>query len=238
MQSSKIRVIFFDAAGTLFHVKGSVGEVYLQYAADYGVSISTEMVARVNQAFKEAFRQAIPQIFVVDQPEKLKQCERLWWFDIVHAVFYRVGMFEGFDDYFETVYEAFGTKETWEVYEEVPEVLTGLKEKGYELGVISNFDTRFFQIFRELGLQQYFDTITISSLAQSAKPSPMIFEYALSQHAVDAEEAVHVGDSVIEDVQGATNSGIIGIQLDRDGGEGNVAAHQIRNLRELKAFLK
>ena len=67
----------------------------------------------------------------MDKPEKLKQCERLWWFDIVHAVFYRVGMFEGFDDYFETVYEVFGTKEPWKVYEEVPEVLAGLKQEGY-----------------------------------------------------------------------------------------------------------
>jgi len=238
MLSSKIRVIFFDAAGTLFHVKGSVGEVYLQYAADYGVSTSPEMVTRVNLAFKEAFRQATPPIFAVDQPEKLKQCERLWWFDIVHAVFYRVGMFDGFDDYFDTVFEAFGTGEPWEVYEEVPEMLQGLRGQGYELGVISNFDTRFFQIFRDLGLHQYFDTITISSVAQSAKPSPKIFEYALSQHAMEPEEAIHVGDGLTEDVQGATNFGLLGIHLDRDGDGGKVSGHQLKNLRELMPLLK
>ena len=60
MPLSKVEVIFFDAAGTLFHVKGSVGEVYLRYAADYGVSTSPEMVTRVNHAFKEAFRQSPP----------------------------------------------------------------------------------------------------------------------------------------------------------------------------------
>lgn len=238
MAPSNIKVVFFDAAGTLFSVKGSVGEVYLRYAAQYGVSTSPEMVTRVNQAFGESFRQATPPIFVVDHPEKLKQCERLWWFDIVHGVFYRVGMFEGFDDYFDTVYEAFGTGEVWEVYEEVPDVLKNLKQEGYELGVISNFDTRFFQIFRELDLQQYFDTITISSLAQSAKPSPKIFEYALREHALDPEEAIHVGDGLIEDVQGANNCGIKGIYLDRNGKGGNVSEHQVRNLRELMSFLK
>ena len=139
----------------------------------------------MNQAFKDAFRQAPPPIFAVEQPEKLKQCERLWWFDIVHAVFYRVGMFDGFDDYFDEVYEAFSTADAWEIYAEVPEVLQQLRSQGYELGVISNFDTRFFEIFRELGLERFFDSITISSLAGSAKPSPKIFRHALDQHVVE-----------------------------------------------------
>ena len=238
MALSDIQVIFFDAAGTLIHVKGSVGEVYLRYAQDYGVSNSSEMIDRVNHAFKEAFRQATPPIFAVDQPEKLKQCERLWWFDIVHAVFYRVGMFEGFDDYFEKVYEAFGTGKEWEVYEEVPVVLESLKKKGYELGVISNFDTRFFNIFRDLNLEGYFDSITISSLAKSAKPSPKIFQYALSQHAMEAKEAIHVGDSQIEDVEAATNAGITAIYLDRDGKEEESSEIRVKNLRQLVSILR
>jgi len=238
MQLANIKVIFFDAAGTLFQVKGSVGESYLRFAANYGITTSPEMVIRVNHAFQEAFRQATPPIFVVDQPEKLKRLERLWWFDIVHAVFYRVGMFEGFDDYFETVFKAFGTGAMWEVYEEVPEVLASLKTQGYELGVISNFDTRFFQIVRDLNLHSYFDTMTISSLAQSAKPSPKIFQYALDQHMVEPEEALHVGDSLIEDVQGATNSGMTGIHLDRQENGKNSSEDRVRTLRELLPLLK
>ena len=235
--SPQIKVIFFDAAGTLFRVKGSVGELYLRYAGPYGVTTSPEMVSRVNQAFSEAFRQATPPIFAVEQPEKLKQCERLWWFDIVHAVFYRVGMFEGFDEYFDIVFEAFSHGDAWEVYEEVPEVLGELKQKGIELGVISNFDTRFFKILRDLNLHQYFDTITISSLAQSVKPNVKIFEYALNQHMVDPEESLHVGDSLKEDVQGATNAGITGIYLNRDGDGEEHPGQQIRNLKEIYKFL-
>lgn len=216
MPASHIKVVFFDAAGTLFHVRGSVGNVYLQYAAKYGVPRSSDMVTKVNQAFKDAFRQAPPPIFAVEQPEKLKQCERLWWFDIVHAVFYRVGIFEGFDDYFDEVYEAFGRAEAWEMYPEVPAVLQKLGSQGYELGVISNFDTRFFDIVRALGLEHFFDSITISSLAGSVKPSPQIFQHALEQHVVEPEEAMHVGDDPKEDFEGATKAGLAGVLLDRD----------------------
>ena len=238
MPASHIKVVFFDAAGTLFHVKGSVGAVYLQYAAQYGVPRSPDMVTKVNQAFKDAFRQAPPPIFAVEQPEKLKQCERLWWFDVVHAVFYRVGMFEGFDDYFDEVYEAFGRAEAWDIYPEVPEVLRQLRSKGYELGVISNFDTRFFDIVRALRLESFFDSITISSLAGSAKPAPQIFQHALAQHVVEPEEAIHVGDDPKEDFKGATDVGLSGVLLDRDAKGVDDTIPCIADLRGLHYLLQ
>ncbi len=238
MSKSPIQVVFFDAAGTLFHVKGSVGEVYVRFAEKYGVPQSDEIIGKVNHAFKEAFRQAPPAIFAVEESEKLKQCERLWWFDIVHGVFYRVGMFEGFDEYFDEVFQAFGTSDLWEVYPEVPVVLQELKSKGYELGVISNFDTRFFEIFRGLKLDKYFDSITISSLAGAAKPSPKIFQYALDQHAMDPEEAVHIGDSVREDVEGAKQAQLTGIFLNRDQDTSLAIAPCLQNLQSLPSYLQ
>ena len=238
MQASHIKVVFFDAAGTLFHVKGSVGDVYLRYAAKYGVPRSPDMVTKVNQAFKDAFRQAPPPIFAVEQPEKLKQCERLWWFDIVHAVFYRVGMFEGFDDYFEEVYEAFSGAEAWDIYPEVPEVLQQLRSQGYELGVISNFDTRFFEIIRALRLEHFFDSITISSIVGSAKPSPKIFRHALDQHVVEPEEAMHVGDDPKEDFAGAINVRLTGVLLNRDKIGMDDTIPCVADLRGLYHFLQ
>ena len=238
MPASHIKVVFFDAAGTLFRVKGSVGDIYLQYAEKYGVPRSADMVTKVNRAFKDAFRQAPPPIFAVEQPEKLKQCERLWWFDIVHAVFYRVGMFEGFDDYFDEVYEAFSTAEAWEIYPEVPKVLRDLRAQGYELGVISNFDTRFFEIVRALGLEHFFDSVTISSIAGSAKPSPQIFQHALAEHVVEPEEAMHVGDDLKEDFEGATNAGLSGVLLDRDESETDETKPCIVDLRGLQHLLQ
>ena len=237
MLASPIKVVFFDAAGTLFHVKGSVGEVYLRHAEKYGVPQSAEMVEKLNRAFREAFLQAPPSVFAVTQPEKLKQCERLWWFDIVHAVFYRVGMFDGFDDYFEDVHAAFGTADVWEVYADVPDVLETLKGRGYELGVISNFDTRFFPVFRALGLDRWFDSVTVSCTAGSVKPSPKIFQHALDQHVVEPAEAMHIGDRQLEDFEGATGAGLSGVLLDRDGTVNDAAIPRIRQLGELPGML-
>lgn len=237
LPSGSKKVVFFDAAGTLFRVRGSVGEVYLQYAEKYGVTATPELVRAVEAAFRQVFREAPPPVFSVDRPEKLKQCERLWWFDIVHAVFYRVGLFDGFDEYFDDVYEAFGRATHWEVFPDVIDALKALRQKGFELGIISNFDTRFFEILRGLGLQPLFDSITISSLAGGAKPSPKIFHHALEQHAIDPEEAVHVGDHVREDVQGANDSGMTGIYLNRSEQQMSSGLLMIRSLTELPALM-
>ena len=118
MTSSPIKAIFFDAVGTLFDIRGSVGEVYLTYAKKYGVPATEQTKQALNAAFKHTMKEMPLPIFSVDRPEKLKQCERLWWFDVVHAVFYRVGMFEGFDDFFDEVFEAFGQPDHWELYPE------------------------------------------------------------------------------------------------------------------------
>lgn len=239
---SHIKVIFFDAAGTLFHVRGSVGDVYLGYAEKYGVSQTPEMLAAVNAAFRRAFQDAPAPVFALNDPVEVKRCERLWWFDIVHAVFYRVGMFEGFDDYFEEVYEGFNGARHWSLYPETVEVVSALRARGYELGIISNFDTRLFNVLRGLDLLEQFDTVTISTLARAAKPSPQVFAAALEKHAVDPDEAVHVGDSRAEDAEAAAAAKLVGIWLDREGRAGNhtdagYTGHRIESLRDLPKLL-
>jgi len=236
---SKVKVIFFDAAGTLFHVKGSVGEIYVSYAEKYGFKRTSESLAAVKEAFNRAFHEAPPPVFAVSEPGEIKRCERLWWFDIVHNVFYRIGMIERFDDYFEEVFHAFDGPERWMLYPETLGVLKGLKEQGFELGIISNFDTRLFNVLRGLGLADLFETVTISSLAHAAKPAPQIFRLALEKHAVDPEEAAHVGDSLRDDVQGARQAGLFGILIAREPTRSSEVKRQpdqaptIRTLEEL-----
>lgn len=223
---SPIQAVFFDAAGTLFHVKGSVAEIYLRHAEKYGVKSTPAMLNAVSAAFKRAFQDAPPPAFAVSHPSDIKRCERLWWFDIVHNVFYRAGMFEGFDEYFDEVFHAFEGTAYWALYPETLSVLKALKEYGVELGIISNFDSRLFTVLRGLGLADFFDTVTISTIAHAAKPSSRIFHCALEKHALDPDEAIHIGDSMRDDVEGACRAGLRGALVDREGDQ--VLPHQLQ----------
>jgi putative hydrolase of the HAD superfamily len=228
-----IRVVFFDAANTLFYIKGSVAEVYLRHAVAYGFLRQPGSLAAIEQAFSRAFREAPPPVFAATDQALIKQSERLWWFDIVHNVFYRVGMFEQFDQFFERVFELFEDPGSWRLYPETTPVLTQLRAQGLELGIISNFDSRLFPVMRGLGIASLFDTVTISSLAQAAKPAPKIFQLALDKHAVDPGEAIHIGDSLRDDVEAAEKAGLHAVLLDREGKQQRTGVRSIRKLDEL-----
>ena len=228
-----IHVIFFDAAETLFHIKGSVADIYLIHAVEHGFRQTPDSRALIGQAFQRAFQDAPPPVFAATDPFELKQCERLWWFDIVHNVFYRVGMFERFDEFFVQVFQAFEDPRSWALFPETHAVLTRLRKEGFELGIVSNFDSRLFSVMRGLGIDQLFDSVTISSLAKAAKPARRIFEIALEKHAVDPDEAIHVGDSVRDDLEGATKAGLTGILLDRAGRNQPPGGIVIKTLEEI-----
>ncbi len=210
------RVIFFDAADTLFHVKGSVGEVYLSLARKYGVTTDRDTI---QEAFVKAFDAAPAPVFAAQDPQEIKSCERLWWFDVVHYVFYRVGMFEGFDEYFEEVFAYFARPDAWALYPETISTLATLDAWGLALGIVSNFDSRLYKILIGLGIDRFFESVTISSVAGAAKPSPKIFQRALQKHGVTAGEALHVGNSLRDDVRAAVTAGLGSVLLDRHGRE-------------------
>ncbi len=237
IMGSSIRVVFFDAADTLFHVHGSVAETYLRQAVEFGFPQKPDSLEAIKQAFSRAFREASPPVFAAGEPARIKQSERLWWFDIVHHVFYRVGMFERFDEFFDQVFRVFEDHRTWRLFPETASTLTRLKARNLELGIISNFDSRLFAVMRGLGIADVFDTMTISSLTQAAKPAPRIFQVALEKHAVDPEEAMHIGDSLRDDVEGATKAGLHAVLLDREGKQQESRVRTIKSLEELFPLL-
>ncbi|HTN42950.1 MAG TPA: HAD-IA family hydrolase [Nitrospiria bacterium] len=206
------RAIFFDAVGTLFHVRGGVGQVYWEIARPYGVRTTPEAI---EQAFHEIFPKAPPLVFSRLQAGLLRRSEKKWWYAVVLEVFRRVGMIRNFDQYFEEVFRAFAGIRGWELYPETRDALHDLKKAGFVLGVISNFDSRILTVCTDLEIFEYLDSIQISSREGAAKPDPQIFLKALQHHNLQPREAVHVGDSLKDDVKGAAAAGLIPIYLNR-----------------------
>ena len=70
------QVIFVDAVGTLFGVRGSVGEQYAKIATEFNVSLDSQLI---NSAFYQAF-QAAPKIAFPDLPQSdILTAEYQWW---------------------------------------------------------------------------------------------------------------------------------------------------------------
>lgn len=231
-----VKAVFFDAVGTLFRVRGGIGQIYWEIAKPYGVKASPEAI---EQAFQEVFPKAPPLAFSRLQAGLLRRSEKEWWHGVVQDVFHRVGMIRKFDDYFEEIFRAFAGIRGWELYPETREALQGLRKAGFILGVISNFDSRILTVCTDLEIFEYLDSIQISSREGAAKPDPQIFRKALQHHGLLPREAVHVGDSLEDDVRGAGEAGLIPIYLmrdqDPDKPEGVVSIH---DLTEILSWVK
>lgn len=212
---SKPKVIFLDAVGTLFGVKGGVGQVYSEIAADFGVEVEPQ---DLNSAFYHCFQQSppltFPNVSILDIPEK----EYYWWHELVKATFEGTGAFSQFDDFgafFQQLYAHFTTPEPWAIYPDILPSLEKWRRERIQLGIISNFDSRLHGLIGVLGLDKFFTSITISSSAGVAKPEAKIFKIALEKHGCDPKEAWHIGDSVENDYKGAKAVGMRSFLIDR-----------------------
>jgi putative hydrolase of the HAD superfamily len=209
-----VKAIFFDAAGTLMKPARGVGESYASFAAKYGLEVSPRALA---ERFRICFDQAPRLAFPGAVEETVSGLEREWWKSLVTSVFEPWTPFAQFDDCFDELFAYFAAPGAWNLYPEVSETLEALKRLGLGLSVISNFDSRLLVILEGLGVASNFDQIFVSSRVGYAKPDPEIFHAALKRHGLQPEQALHVGDSEINDRLGAANAGLRGVLVDRRG---------------------
>jgi putative hydrolase of the HAD superfamily len=237
MPVCQVKVIFFDAAGTLIEVRGGVGEIYSRVAREFGFEAEPQIL---QQNFSRSFRRQPPLAFPYGTPDAaLIELEKGWWRNLVKAVFSCLGSFPRFDEFFDDIFERFRSREFWRVYEDVEPSLTELKLLGQKLGVISNFDSRLFDVLRACGLDRFFDSVHVSTRVGAAKPDPAIFQAALNYHAVEARQSWHVGDSLREDVEGAMAIGANAILLYRDSRFAeNAPAARITSLNQLVTLIE
>jgi HAD superfamily hydrolase (TIGR01509 family) len=88
-------------------------------------------------------------------------------------------------------------------------LLTSLRQSGCRTALVSNTEASVTDHDLDTtGLRPHFDAVVLSSAVGVKKPDPAIFRFALSQLAIPAECAAHIGDDYHADVEGARSAGI------------------------------
>jgi putative hydrolase of the HAD superfamily len=103
-------------------------------------------------------------------------------------------------------------------FDDAGPALTELRQRGLRLVCVSNWDYALPAVLERVRLRPLLDGVVTSASAGARKPEPRIFSEALEVAGCDADEALHVGDSREEDIDGANAAGIRGLLLDRTGG--------------------
>jgi putative hydrolase of the HAD superfamily len=163
--------------------------------------------------------------------------EKMWWGAFLREVLARLDHDAAWQPLLDDLYHAFAQPDVWRVYPETRSTLETVRERGLRTAVISNWDRRLPEILETLGLTGCFDTITVSSLEGAEKPAPAIFERTLFRLGVRSEEAVHVGDSPLDDYRGAEAVGMLPVLVDRRGAFAMDGYRRVSRLDEVLTLL-
>jgi putative hydrolase of the HAD superfamily len=103
----------------------------------------------------------------------------------------------------------------FELYEDTLPALAALKEHGLRIGLVSNTSRDLDSFVSHFSLDV--DAWISSGKHGKVKPDPSIFRAVLALLDVEAEATVMVGDSPLDDIEGARALGMQAYLIDREG---------------------
>jgi putative hydrolase of the HAD superfamily len=118
-------------------------------------------------------------------------------------------------------------------FDDVAPALAELRALGVGLVCASNWDVSLPEVLARCGLDGALDGVVTSAEVGARKPNPAIFAAALELAGCAPAEAIYVGDTPEEDLDGANAAGIRALLIDREGGGDIDSLQAIRHLLEL-----
>lgn len=213
---TNIKAVTFDAGGTLIHPYPSAGAIYAEILARHRITIQTP-------ALEHLFSSALQKAQSTIRENLDETTEKYYWREIVRDT---IGRFcpqkEKFSEVFEDIFDAFACAKRWKAADDAADTLATLKSRGYPLALLSNADKRYRQVFTEMGFDDFFEYMFISSEIGYEKPDWRIFDHVQKYLQVPPESILHVGDSPMRDGRGAAEAGwqylILSPESEADGG--------------------
>ena len=107
------------------------------------------------------------------------------------------------------------------LYSKVPEgfsdAMADLRARGVNVAVVSNSEGMLESLFADLGILGCFDTVVDSAKVGVEKPDARIFEIACERTNTTPARALHLGDTMATDIDGARNAGMRAALVDPFG---------------------
>lgn len=198
----RTRAVFLDALGTVVELDPP----WVHLAAALGVDADERLVAAVRAEMSYYKLHADEGRDAESLAELRRRCAAVLSAELGREVAV------------ETMMEAI----RFRAYPDAGEALAEIADRGLTLVCVSNWDVSLGEVLERCGLGRAFDGVVSSAAAGARKPDPAIFSPALAIAGCTPAEALHVGDTAGEDVEGARAAGIPVLLLDRDGG-GDIA---------------
>jgi len=211
--------VFFDLDGTLRHSDPPARDVFYQFAAELGLEVTPEQRIAAERWVN---------LYWADSKELLEDLEsfgpwrdnRDFWVNHARRQFVHLGTDEAFAEQLALTV----TVKMWDAYEsedripdDVIPTLTGLRQAGFKLGLVSNRSEPLDEVVESLGLTDMFDLMLAAGEVGWYKPDPRLLLFAAERLGADPGETLYLGDNYHADVLGASAAGMTPVLLDPRG---------------------
>jgi putative hydrolase of the HAD superfamily len=210
-----VQAVLFDLGDTLIHGNFTTGETEIVWAEVYQTIINPANDPLIPDltTIRKAIADNVGKAMAYTWKHKVE--EEMEIIPLFAKAFAVAGLTNCNDnDFIHKVVSA----EQGMLYKRIVEVgstvfstLETLRERGYKLGLVSNFcniPSVVKDNLNELGLLSYFDQVVISCELGWRKPSPKVYEAISKQIGIAPAECLFVGDRLIEDVLGPQKAGM------------------------------
>ena len=225
--------MFFDAGETLVHPAPSFPELFATTVTREGhPRTADQIVDGLSMVSDEFARAAVEEELWTTHPDR----SRRFWIRVYRRFLDALDITDA-NGLTETLYGTFTAIENYEAFEDVTPTLERLRDEGYVLGVISNFEPWLEELLVRLSLDVLLPVRVISGVEGVEKPDPAIFERALARGGLAAAEAVYVGDIPDFDIVPTAALGMFPVLIDRRGRHPDHRGARVTDLRQLPVLL-
>jgi putative hydrolase of the HAD superfamily len=223
-----IGAIVFDAVGTMIYPMPPAPILYAEVGRRFGSNrVAAEIAPRFITAF--AREEAIDHANGLRTSET-REIER--WRRIVGQVLDDVS---DQDACFRELFEHFSRPEAWRCDPDAAATIETLVQRGYALGMASNYDQRLRSVVAGLAALRPLQHLVISSEVGWRKPAPQFFLAVCQAFDLIPERILYVGDDLANDFEGARAAGLLSVLFDPKGKHQRHEPPPIRALSELAA---
>ncbi|WP_042457117.1 HAD family hydrolase [Neobacillus dielmonensis] len=211
MNNNRLKLIAFDLGYTLAYNRRE--DHYMNFLESESVIIPREKVEKAYHLADKTFMRSYHGV-LGNPPEYYMP----WYiglvnyflnvkFDLIHQVTFIMAQGKPGSSY-------------WQPFPWTTQVMDTLKNNGYRLALLSNWDLTCRRVLKQIGVYDYFEQIIVSSEINISKPDVGIFKYLLDITHCAHDEVLYVGDNYYDDVVGAGKLGIQTVLINRFGREG------------------
>eukprot|EP01066_Platyproteum_vivax_P008064 Platyproteum_vivax@DN3314_c0_g1_i1.p1 len=231
VNAKPLQLVTLDVTGTILNTDRNIGQIYINALKDHlppdptvDLQLRNLVPQDVSLNFKDTFNQYSNTYPCFGAHHSMTSQE--WWAAVVYETLRRskvppAGLSDPvFQKVFGNLFNVFTGESGWKMVPGTIDLLNALSlEKASRrhtpliLGVISNTDERVHPVMDAFNLTDRFDFILTSREEGVEKPAAELFQRALDRaelltgRAIDRHYAVHIGDNMSKDVQGAEGAG-------------------------------